>query len=100
MTMEVSVVISTYNNRRILRPCLEAMLAQDFPASDFEIIVADDGSADGTRGMVEAIHAPVATKPAQTMATDQISRMRAKTGNRVDPVSGFPGLTSANEGCG
>ena len=63
--MEVSVVISTYNNRRILRPCLEAMLAQDFPAGDYEIIVADDGSTDGTAEMVGAIRAPVDIRYAQ-----------------------------------
>ena len=60
--MEVSVVISTYNNRRILRPCLEAMLAQDFPAGDYEIIVVDDRSTDGTADMMEAVRAPVAIR--------------------------------------
>ena len=60
--MEISVVVSTYNNRRLLRPCLDALLAQDFPAGDYEIIVVDDGSTDGTADMMEAVRAPVAIR--------------------------------------
>ena len=60
--MEISVVVSTYNNRRLLRPCLDALLAQDFPAGDYEIVVVDDGSTDGTVDMVEAVRAPVAIR--------------------------------------
>jgi glycosyltransferase involved in cell wall biosynthesis len=38
-----------YNGDRYLRECLESLLAQDFP--DFELIVSDNGSTDGTEAI-------------------------------------------------
>jgi tetratricopeptide (TPR) repeat protein/predicted Ser/Thr protein kinase len=43
---QVSVVLPTYNNVRMLPISLESILAQTF--SDFELIVVNDGSTDGT----------------------------------------------------
>ncbi len=47
-----SVVIPTYNRKPILEKCLRAMEQQAIPAdsaiADYEIIVVDDGSTDGT----------------------------------------------------
>jgi len=42
----VSVVMPTYNRRNYIRESLDSVLAQDF--SDYEVIVVDDGSTDGT----------------------------------------------------
>jgi glycosyltransferase involved in cell wall biosynthesis len=44
----VSVIITTYDRRKYLKPAVESVLAQDYP--DKEIIVMDDGSDDGTEG--------------------------------------------------
>lgn len=41
-----SVIVPTYNRREWVGECLDAILTQTF--SDFEIIVVDDGSTDGT----------------------------------------------------
>lgn len=46
-----SIVIASFNNRVVLEKVLRAMLALDYPA-EFEIIVVDDGSKDGTIGML------------------------------------------------
>ncbi len=51
--MDVSVIIPTRNHQESLRRCLEAVLAQRF-AGTFEVLVCDDGSADGTAAMLEA----------------------------------------------
>ncbi|MBI2530527.1 MAG: glycosyltransferase family 2 protein [Candidatus Diapherotrites archaeon] len=48
-----SIVIATFNNAPILRRVLEAMLKLEYPAQ-YEIIVADDGSKDGTREMLQS----------------------------------------------
>ncbi|WP_290057318.1 glycosyltransferase family 2 protein [Amycolatopsis solani] len=50
----VSVVIPTYNRCEMLRTSLEHLTRQRLPAGDFEVIVADDGSSDATREVVES----------------------------------------------
>jgi glycosyltransferase involved in cell wall biosynthesis len=48
----VSVLIDTYNHERFIEQAIVSVLEQDFPASDREILVVDDGSADGTPEIV------------------------------------------------
>jgi glycosyltransferase involved in cell wall biosynthesis len=55
---ELSVIVATHNRRELLRRCLEALARQTQPPESFEVIVADDGSDDGTATMVEALRAP------------------------------------------
>jgi biofilm PGA synthesis N-glycosyltransferase PgaC len=42
----VSVLVPAYNEESTIRPCLRSILDSDYP--DFEIILIDDGSTDGT----------------------------------------------------
>ena len=46
----VSVVMPTYNRRAYIQESLDSVLSQDF--SDYEVIVVDDGSTDGTEEVV------------------------------------------------
>ncbi len=45
-SLKISVIVPAYNIENYLSNCLDSILAQDF--SDYEIIVVDDGSSDGT----------------------------------------------------
>ncbi len=50
----MSVVIATYDRHEVLARTLEALMGQE-GAPPFEILVADDGSRDGTPQMAEAL---------------------------------------------
>ena len=43
-----SILIDTYNHERFIEKAIVSVLEQDFPATDREILVVDDGSSDGT----------------------------------------------------
>lgn len=48
---QVSVVMATFNRAALLEPAIESVLAQSF--TDWELIVVDDGSSDGTFSVVD-----------------------------------------------
>lgn len=49
--MKASVIFSTYNQTAWLQKTLQGFAAQD--RSDFEVLVADDGSTDATRNLID-----------------------------------------------
>ncbi len=49
----MSIVVPTYNRSKLLKECIESLLAQTY--SDFEIIVVDDGSTDDTQANIAEI---------------------------------------------
>ena len=55
MVMNVSIVIPTYNRKPILEKCLKALENQKLNknVSNYEIIVIDDGSTDGTTSWIK-----------------------------------------------
>ena len=48
----VSVLIDTYNHERFIAEAITSVLEQDFPRSEMEILVVDDGSTDATPQIV------------------------------------------------
>jgi glycosyltransferase involved in cell wall biosynthesis len=46
--MKVSIVIPVYNEEVFIASCLEALISQNYPKKDYEIVVVNDGSTDST----------------------------------------------------
>lgn len=53
----ISVCIATYNRKDYLKEALESVFRQTY--KDFEVIVLDDGSTDGTEEMVASLNYPI-----------------------------------------
>jgi GT2 family glycosyltransferase/glycosyltransferase involved in cell wall biosynthesis len=60
--LRVSVVIPTRDRRVKLLACLDALAAQSILPQEFEVIVVDDGSVDGTKEAVEQRRFPFALR--------------------------------------
>lgn len=51
----ISVVLASYNRLGLLERTLPALLLQDFPATDYEIIVVVDGSTDDSAAFLRSV---------------------------------------------
>lgn len=49
---KVSILVITYNQKSFIHETITSALAQDYP--NFEYIIADDGSSDGTADVIES----------------------------------------------
>jgi len=58
--MKLSIIIPTYNRKNTLKATLMSLGSQI--SKDFEVIIADDGSTDGTKEMVEDLKVPYPIK--------------------------------------
>jgi glycosyltransferase involved in cell wall biosynthesis len=59
-TPAVSVILPTYNRADFLRRAFSSIHAQTF--EDWELVVVDDGSTDGTAETVDALSAPIRSR--------------------------------------
>lgn len=50
---KISVLLSAYNHAPFIRECVESVLAQE--DVDFEFIITDDGSTDGTAAILQEL---------------------------------------------
>ena len=51
--MKLSIVVNMYNTAAYMPKCLDTLLNQDIPASDYEIILVDDCSPDNSLAMAK-----------------------------------------------
>jgi glycosyltransferase involved in cell wall biosynthesis len=77
-----------HNEARYIGACLRSVLAQDYPADRLEILVADGGSSDGTRDVVERIAAEdprvvLVDNPARFQAAGMNAAIRCARGDVV-----------------
>ena len=50
---KISIISTVYNTGPYLRPAVESILAQTF--TDFELLLVDDGSHDGSAAVCDAL---------------------------------------------
>lgn len=53
--MKLSVIIPVYNVAPYVRKCVESVLAQDLDPKDYEVILVDDGSTDGSGEICDSL---------------------------------------------
>jgi cellulose synthase/poly-beta-1,6-N-acetylglucosamine synthase-like glycosyltransferase len=58
---KVSIVVPTYNAEKTIGALLDSLLALDY--EDFEVIVVNDGSTDGTKAIVETYPVTLINQP-------------------------------------
>lgn len=73
MAPQVSICIPTFNRKAYLRRTLDSCLAQTF--TDYEIVIVDDGSTDGTERMIREMEYPIRYEW-QKNSGDAVSRNR------------------------
>ncbi|MBZ5559448.1 MAG: glycosyltransferase family 2 protein [Acidobacteriia bacterium] len=56
--MKVTVLVAAYNCEVTLGASLASAVGQSYPASQFEVLVVDDGSTDGTAAVAEGFGGP------------------------------------------
>jgi glycosyltransferase involved in cell wall biosynthesis len=49
----LSIIVPVYNSDKYLSKCLDSLLAQDIPSDEYEIIIINDGSTDGSLTIAE-----------------------------------------------
>lgn len=54
MTPKLSIIVPIYNVEQYLRKCVDSLLKQDIPSSEYEIILVDDGSPDACPEMCDS----------------------------------------------
>src|SRR5215469_1616853 len=52
----VTALIDTHNHESFITEAIQSVLGQDFPESEMEVLVVDDGSTDGTPDVVQKFH--------------------------------------------
>jgi glycosyltransferase involved in cell wall biosynthesis len=87
--IELSVVIASHNRRQMLRRCLDSLATQKQDPATFEVLVADDGSSDGTAEMVGALRMPYALRVLRLQKGGKSAALNAAISADVAPVCLF-----------
>ena len=92
----VSVVVPVRNGAHVLEACLRALLSQDYPRERYDVLVVDNGSADGSpeiasRMGVRTLFEPMAgAGPARNRGVqDAETELVAFTDSDCEPHSGW-----------
>ncbi len=89
----VSVIIPTYNEENNINECLNYLKIQSYPQEKMEIIVADNGSTDRTRDIVqEHIHEIKLSHAPQNQPDNSLPVHKIMIKGRSYQIGGFGGI--------
>ena len=54
--MKLSVLIPLYNDENYIGYCINSLINQDLPKEDYEVIIMDDGSTDGSLEIAKSVN--------------------------------------------
>jgi GT2 family glycosyltransferase len=77
----ISVIVCTYNGARTIRDCFEGLLRLEYP--NFEVIVVNDGSTDGTAALARAYGFRVISHANRGLSSARNTGLAAATGQIV-----------------
>ena len=77
----ISVVVCSYNGSRTIRECLEGLKRVEYP--DFEVIVVDDGSSDGTGEIASEYDVRLIQTENRGLSSARNTGMKAATGEII-----------------
>src|SRR5436305_4397460 len=77
----VSVVVCTYNGARTLGECLDGLAQLAYP--DYEVIVVDDGSTDGTAALTQEYDVRLITTENRGLSAARNTGLAAATGEII-----------------
>jgi len=81
--IKVSVVVPAYNEEKVIEKCLEALVKQDFPKANYEIIVVDNASTDRTAEIARKASAKVVLEKRKGIAYARQAGLEACKGDIV-----------------
>src|SRR6266567_6348617 len=81
--IRISMVIPTYNNRKIIGECLTSIFKQEIAPDEFEVIVADGGSSDDTRKIAATLGARIVHNPLRSGEAGKAAGLRESIGELV-----------------
>jgi glycosyltransferase involved in cell wall biosynthesis len=82
--MKVSIVIPCYNMRVYVGEAIQSALAQSY--RDFEVVVVDDGSTDGSLGEIENYPVKIVNKQNGGLASARNAGIGFSTGELILPL--------------
>jgi glycosyltransferase involved in cell wall biosynthesis len=84
----VSLVVPCYQERDAIEACLATLFGQDYPPDRLEVLIAEGGSTDGTREILDRIAAGeprlrIVDNPARLQAPGMNAAIRASRGDVI-----------------
>lgn len=90
--MQLSIVILSYNTREILRNCLDS-IAKSQVQLEYEVIVVDNASSDGSPDMIEADFAHV------SLIRNRVNNLYSKANNQAIEIAKGDYILLLNSDC-